>query len=53
MKDIDIVRILKIPPATLTRWKKADDFRSVLYRIVKSMSEEELREYIKNQDAPN
>jgi hypothetical protein len=53
MKDIDIVRIIDIPPATLTRWKKAGDFRKILYTIVKSMSKEELKQYIQNKDNSN
>ncbi len=42
MKDSDLTRILGIPSATLSDWKKPESKRKLLYEFLKSFSIEEL-----------
>ncbi len=47
-KQIDIARIVGIPISTLIDWKKAKDYRKLLYFSLLSMTLDELKEFVKN-----
>ena len=46
MKDTDLTRILDIPSATLSDWKKDTSKRKLLYEFLKSFSKEELEKRV-------
>jgi len=42
MQDIELKDILTIPSSTISEWKKADNYRAVLYELLINMDKEEL-----------
>jgi len=48
VKQIDIVRVVGIPVSTLIDWKKAKDYRKLLYFSLLSMTLDELQAFIEN-----
>ncbi len=50
ISDRALSRVVGIPVQTLQDWKKKDDnWRKVLYKLLKNMSEEEIRERLEKE----
>lgn len=43
MQDIELKEILKMPSSTISEWKKAENYRLVIYELLKSMDKDELK----------
>ena len=43
MQDKDLIEILDMPRSTVSEWKKADNYRLLIYEILKSMDQDELK----------
>jgi len=42
MQDIELAKYLNMPTSTLSEWKKSDNYRIVVYELLKTMEKEEL-----------
>lgn len=46
MKDTEISKILNIPLTTIRDWKKANNYRTLIYELIKNMDKEELEKRV-------
>ncbi len=46
MQDKDLAKLIGIPTSTLSEWKKAGNYRVIVYEILKSTNEEELKKRV-------
>ncbi len=46
MQDVELKDILNMPSSTISEWKKADNYRLIIYEILKNMPKEELQKKV-------
>ncbi|NQY20846.1 MAG: hypothetical protein HRT40_05995 [Campylobacteraceae bacterium] len=42
MQDKDIINIVGLPKGTIQDWKKANNYRTIIYELISNMDKEEL-----------
>lgn len=46
MQDKEIIEILGMPKGTIQDWKKANNYRTLIYELIKNMDKEELEKRV-------
>jgi len=46
MQDKELKEILTIPSSTISEWKKANNYRVVIYELLKSIPKEDLEKRV-------
>ena len=46
MQDKELAKLIGMPTSTLSEWKKAKNYRIVLYELLKSLNVEELKKKV-------
>ncbi len=47
ISDAELYRLIGLPVTTARDWKKRDDYRKVIYELIKNMSKEEIKRRLK------
>lgn len=46
MQDKEMIEIIGIPKATIADWKTSNNYRQIIYEILKNMPKEELQKKV-------